>query len=54
MQKLTITIETSADISEKELTALGYAAVDSTIEALKPYWSGAVVQSSKVEVDDVE
>ncbi|KKL00939.1 hypothetical protein LCGC14_2627810, partial [marine sediment metagenome] len=50
MQKLTIEIETSAEISESDLTALGAAAADYTVEALKPHWQGATVQSSKVEV----
>ena len=50
IQKLVITIETNADITKEELTALGAAATDYTIEALKPYWYGSTVQSSKVEV----
>lgn len=53
MKKLIITIETSADITEKELEALGVAAADYTIESLKPYWKGATVQSSKIEVTDM-
>lgn len=50
MQKLVITIETSADITKEEFTALGSAAADYTVEALKPHWRGATIQSSKVKV----
>lgn len=50
MQKLTITIETSAEITKSALIALGAAAADYTIETLKPHWNGATAQSSKVEV----
>ncbi len=52
MQKLTIEIETSAEISESDLTALGAAAADYTVEALKPHWQGATIQSSKVKVSN--
>ncbi len=52
MQRLIITIETSAEVTKDELTALGFAATDYTMESLKPHWHGAVVQSSKVEVTD--
>ena len=54
MQKLTITIETDAAIDKKELTAFGASAADYIIAALKPFWKGATVQSSKVKVTDVE
>jgi len=54
MQKLIITIETDATISKKDLTVLGCDAANSTIKALKPFWKGATVQSSKVEVTDAE
>ncbi|KKK60193.1 hypothetical protein LCGC14_3026810 [marine sediment metagenome] len=50
MQKLTITIETTAEISKEDLTALGAAASDFIRVALKPYWHGATTQSSKIEV----
>lgn len=50
IQKLIITIETSADITKDELIALGAAAADYTTEALKPHWQGTTMQSSKVEV----
>ena len=51
MQKLIITIETDANISKQGLTLLGCDATNLVIEALKPYWHGVTVQSSKVEFE---
>ena len=54
MKKLIITIETSAKIDKETLFEFSNIAVNSITEALKDYWSGAVVQATKIEVDDVE
>lgn len=54
MKKLTITIETDANVNKETLFEFSNIAVNSITEALKDYWNGAAIQSSKIEVDDVE
>jgi len=55
MKTLTITIETDANITKNSLIRLGAIAVDLTLSGLKPFWTGATSQSSKVDVvDDAE
>lgn len=54
MKKLTITIETDANVSRETLFEMGTAAINSITEALEDYWNGATIQSSKIEVDDAE
>lgn len=51
MKKLTITIETDANVSKEELFALSTTAVNSITESLEGYWDGATIQSSKIEVE---
>ena len=52
MSKLTITIETDADIADKDLYAIGNIATKKIFRDLEPYWKGATVQSSSIRVTD--
>ena len=52
MKKLTITIETDANVSKETLFEMGTTATNFITKILKDYWNGATIQSSKIKIDD--
>ena len=54
MKKLTIIIETDANVNRETLFGMGTATINSIIGDLEDYWGSATIQSSKIEVDNAE
>lgn len=54
LQKIVITFETSAEIDEQKLYALGVSAIRKLREETAVYAKGVHIQSSKIDIIEIE